>query len=353
MGNEIELKLLVNQDVADYFSRQISSLRVLRQHSALLENCYYDTADRYFARHKMGLRVRREHDNFTLTLKTDGQTTGGLHIRPEYNVALKGTEPDLEVLAGFEELKLPPDLRLEPIFSTDFERRSWLIECGNGVEIEIALDQGEIRAGNKTDIIREVEFELKNGEITDLLTFVGGLIFTDGVRLSAISKAGRGYRLAAKQRPAITDWLDKWREILSLEQSAVKKTQEKFTALFHYEQQLIEETVLFGTDYFSQDFLRTVERVGAFFNLYHYYTEDNNKLLEAVFNEKQNHSSCDEATILELNESNRYLREKIRELIRLHSETKDNRLVMQKLDELLQQAQYVKRMINLMKLMEI
>ena len=36
----------------------------------------------------MGLRIRQENNDFTLTLKTDGKVVGGLHSRPEYNLSI-------------------------------------------------------------------------------------------------------------------------------------------------------------------------------------------------------------------------------------------------------------------------
>ncbi len=61
-----------------------------------------------------------------------------------------------------------------------------------------------------------------------------------------------------------------------------------------------------------------MERVGAFFNLYHYYDE-NGKILEVVAIEKQK-----EALLPALLESNQKIFAEIRDLIRFHSETKDN-----------------------------
>ena len=37
---------------------------------------------------KMGLRIRQEDQELTLTLKTNGKVVGGLHSRPEYNLPL-------------------------------------------------------------------------------------------------------------------------------------------------------------------------------------------------------------------------------------------------------------------------
>ena len=300
----------------------------------------------------MGLRVRRQDEHFTLTLKTSGCVTGGLHIRPEYNIELNSETPDLSGLKQFPELDITTDLALSPVFSTDFTRCMWLVECPNGAEIEIALDQGEIRTTGRSEPIDEVEFELKQGTLGDLLTFVGGLSLNDGIRLSSVSKAQRGYQLIAGKRWQLTDWISKWRELSALEkmdagESAVEKTQEILTALFNLEQQLIEETIMVGIDYFAADFLRTVERISAFFNLYHYYSE-NSHFFEAALKTGQAESAQD--ILIELTESHIYLFEQIRDIIRLHSENKDNRLAMSKLMELLHQAQYVKRMLNLIRL---
>lgn len=36
----------------------------------------------------MGLRIRQEDQELTLTLKTNGKVVSGLHSRPEYNLPL-------------------------------------------------------------------------------------------------------------------------------------------------------------------------------------------------------------------------------------------------------------------------
>lgn len=355
MNHEIELKLSVNQSFADFLSRELIDFTILKQKRIALTNCYYDTEERFFAARKMGLRVRGEDGKYTMTLKTGGTTVGGLHIRPEYNAQLDSAEPKpekLTALFGDEAGKdfILPDQPLKPVFSTDFNRTYWLLEFGNGAEIEVALDTGEIKAGDRREPISEVEFEIKQGQIHDLLAFVDGLTLTDGIRLSAASKAERGYFLAYGNGDVPVEWLGKWKELLDLEKSAVSSG-EILTALFNYEQQLIEETVRFGADYFAQDFLRTVERVGAFFNLYHYYSE-NGRLLTAVLTERQEKGSlqADEQTVQEIADSGAELLETVKDIIRLHSESKNNQLAMDKLLEILHAGRYVHRLINLIRL---
>ncbi len=349
MKNEVELKLAVSADFAAFLSQEISAFRILAQETQLLGNCYYDTPQYFFAAQHMGLRVRKAGERYTFTLKTDGKSLGGLHIRPEYNVELDNPQPDLPKLINT--YRLEPAWRnftLQPIFATDFERRAWLVECGNGVVVEIALDQGEIRAGDKREPICEVEFELKQGRIEDLLHFVAALSLENGVRLSALSKAQRGYRLAGRETVTIKNWLESWREFLQFTQQAINSRQ-KLTALFQLEQDLIEETVALGAEYLAQDFLCTVERIGAFFNLYHFYTE-NGGLLEGALHERLEQGlTADEGeeNLTALVESNTRLLSQIKAIICLHSENRNNRQALDKLLELLQSALYVKRMLHL------
>ena len=176
----------------------------------------------------------------------------------------------------------------------------------------------------------------------DLFDFVETLPFERDIYFSSASKAKRGYWLGSKQ--FLTDWLNKWRDFLKeeREESAVDFCA-KFKSVLKMEQKLLEETLSFSPAFFSQDFMKTVERVGAFFNLYHYYDE-NGKILEAVATEKQK-----ETLLSVLLESNQKIFAEIRDLIRFHSETKDNEKTIEKLTALLKSRVYFERMIKLMR----
>jgi len=174
--------------------------------------------------------------------------------------------------------------------------------------------------------------------------------YQGNVHFYSVSKAKRGYQLAQGLIPKASDWIERWRGFLHTEKYA-KKTSEKLTALLHYEQALIEETLALGADHFSTDFIKTVERVGAFFNLAHYY-DDNKNLLETALNEQlaANRHYALENVLTALTEANAQFLAQIREIIRLHSETKDNGLAMRKLFDLIQTPQYAQRMLHLMTL---
>lgn len=342
MSNEIELKLAVSPEVAEKFPHFLSEFNIVEQKSLFLGNTYYDYPDHFLAKQKMGLRVRQEEGAFTLTLKTNGKVVGGLHSRPEYNLPLSGNEiptsEQLRALYDFEQLPIAP---LQAIFSTDFHRTLWLVEFQQS-QIEVAFDQGKILAGEREQPICEIEFELKNGNIAELFAFVEGVPFEQGIYFSSASKAKRGYQLGSKA--FLTDWLNKWRDFLKEErEESAGDFMAKFNAVLKMEQALVEETLSFPASLFSQDFMKTVERVGSFFNLFHYYDE-NGKLLEAVATEKQQ-----DALLPALLESNQTIFAEIRELIRFHSETKDNVKTIEKLTALLQSRLYFERMIQLMK----
>ena len=342
MSNEIEIKLAVSDQAFNELEEHLKNFTCLVHKKQFLSNTYYDYPDHFLAKQKMGLRIRQEDQELTLTLKTNGEVVGGLHSRPEYNLPLTKketpTNAQLRELYPFDQL---PSSTLQPIFSTDFNRTFWLVEFQQS-KIEVAFDQGKIIAGESEQPICEIEFELKSGNVQDLFDFVETLPFERDIYFSSASKAKRGYLLGSKQ--FLTDWLNKWRDFLKeeREESAVDFC-EKFNSVLKMEQKLLEETLSFSPALFTQDFMKTVERVGAFFNLYHYYDE-NGKILEAVATEKQK-----ETFLPALLESNQTILAEIRDLIRFHSEMKDNEKTIGKLTALLKSRVYFERIIKLMR----
>ena len=342
MSNEVEIKLAVSDKAFNELEEHLKNFTCLVHKKQFLSNTYYDYPDHFLAKQKMGLRIRQEDQELTLTLKTNGEVVGGLHSRPEYNLSLTEketpTNAQLRELYSFEQL---PSSTLQPIFSTDFNRTFWFVEFQQS-KIEVAFDQGKIISGESEQPICEIEFELKSGNVQDLFDFVETLPFERDIYFSSASKAKRGYLLGSKQ--FLTDWLNKWRDFLKeeREESAVDFCA-KFNSVLKMEQKLLEETLSFSPALFSQDFMKTVERVGAFFNIYHYYDE-NGKILEAVATEKQK-----ETLLPALLESNQTIFAEIRDLIRFHSETKDNEKTIEKLTALLKSRVYFERMIKLMR----
>ncbi|WON76476.1 inorganic triphosphatase [Serratia sp. UGAL515B_01] len=199
MSVEIELKFIVSPEAIATLPERFAAWP--NQHSApqKLTNIYFETADNFLRQQDMGLRIRGYDDSYEMTLKTAGSVVGGLHQRPEYNVAI--SEPEL-VLKEFPADIWPQDCNLAqlqnallPLFRTDFVREKWVVTYGKS-EVEIGLDQGEISAGDLSEEICELELELKCGETGDLLALATVLAEQGGLRQGSLSKAARGYHLA-------------------------------------------------------------------------------------------------------------------------------------------------------------
>ncbi len=205
MSNEIELKFQINQsdieqlqnylnqwvccDEAEFSSQQhlVSQLN--------LTNTYYDTEDHFLRLNGCGLRIRTTETEqskcFEITLKSKGNSVGGLHERIEINQPLPNDKLDLSVLP---KEALPNGLtQLRPLFTTNFKRQTWLISFANS-EIEVALDLGQITSNGQSMPIQEVELEIKQGNKQDLLNFAIELSRFN-LHLFSQSKASRGYRL--------------------------------------------------------------------------------------------------------------------------------------------------------------
>ncbi|CDG22656.1 conserved protein of unknown function [Xenorhabdus poinarii G6] len=208
---EIELKLSVKPDVIPAIRQQLFQFPHDYTSPQHLTNSYFETAENQLRRWDMGLRIRGFDGHYEMTIKTAGQVIGGLHQRPEFNVPLHHPELDLKQFPHYiwpENIDLARlQAQLSPLFSTDFNREKWLITYGKS-DIEVVLDQGTIfpsttlsenaenpAAKNPTSPICEFELELKNGNITDILSLANALSSQGGLRLINKSKAARGYAL--------------------------------------------------------------------------------------------------------------------------------------------------------------
>lgn len=199
MDTEIEIKFLVSRDITDSLPELLQSYQILQHDQQHLANTYFDTADLALRRMKAGLRIRSRNGRLEQTIKLAGSQVGGLHQRPEYNVALEVHNPDLSRFparlwpAGTDIDSLQQGL--QPLFCTDFVRHRWLLALDDA-EIELALDSGEVQAGERREPIRELELELVRGDASALFELAETLVKQGGLRLGAVSKAQRGYRLA-------------------------------------------------------------------------------------------------------------------------------------------------------------
>ncbi len=204
MTIETELKLHITPEHLQKLKRHpfVRSLSSGRARTLKLYSIYYDTAELELRQHAMALRLRRVGKQWLQTLKGGGQVSAGLHQRNEWEMPVPSEQLDFEALkAGGGELPRGVRDRLQPVFVTDFTRNVRLLEFG-GAEIELCMDSGEIRAGQSSCPISELELELKSGSPQQLFRLALALIDIVPLEVEHTSKAEYGYLLFSAAKPS-------------------------------------------------------------------------------------------------------------------------------------------------------
>lgn len=203
MQKETEIKLRASRE----------TLAALRQHPALtgrmqqdwtsheLLNTYYDTPAHDLAQAQVALRLRQDGQQFIQTLKSRGQSVAGLSERNEWDWYLE--QPVLDASRLSDDC-WPASLahldrqQLQPVFTTHFTRTkadlTWLIAAAP-VQVEAALDLGQVTADEQSEELCELELELRQGEPVALLDLALELAEQLPLMPCDVSKAERGYRL--------------------------------------------------------------------------------------------------------------------------------------------------------------
>lgn len=168
-----------------------------------LLNTYFDTPELALQQARMAVRERLSGDQWLLTIKTAGQSTGGLSRRQEWEgPTIPGALQFNQLVddAALSQTLMTLRPRLQAMFCTDFERQRWVIAHG-GAQIEVALDQGRIHVPGTelSEPILELELELLSGPESALMALADVLCKTPQgpVQLtpSDASKAQRGQAL--------------------------------------------------------------------------------------------------------------------------------------------------------------
>jgi len=156
-----------------------------------LISVYFDTPDLDLQKAGASLRVRESQGRRVQTLKR-----GDGLAREEHESPIAGDAPDPS-LGPLPEL-LPQGVRgeLKPAFHVRVMRRQRLVRF-EGAEIELALDQGEVRGGKRVSEISEVELELKSGAPVALFHLARELSHAAPIYLSFATKSQRGEALVA------------------------------------------------------------------------------------------------------------------------------------------------------------
>jgi inorganic triphosphatase YgiF len=167
--------------------------------SQSLRSIYFDTPDHRLRALGIAFRLRWEGDRWLQTVQSGQAKERGVSDRLAADASVERPEPNLDIIADRRLrrriAKAVAHSILEPVFETVVERTTRRLQAAEG-NLELALDEGVVRAGRAESNLCEAELELKSGSPQCLLHAAAHLFATAPVRLAAGSRADRGYGLA-------------------------------------------------------------------------------------------------------------------------------------------------------------
>ena len=222
--HELELKFAVPSYQQSVLRKNIDTKTAQQQR---LSAYYFDTPNQDLAKKGIALRIRFEDSQWVQTLKTAGD---GVAKRVELNtvLSLRGTPDTLDVSSLVPDISLiteptvvaqltsimPLDQLAQALivqYFTDVQRTSRQIKKNNS-RIEIAYDIGKVGIGhlnsqkpaNNHELtqsdIHEIEFELLEGDPSDLIEVAKTWCKKYKLYLSTVTKAQRGSLLLANKQ---------------------------------------------------------------------------------------------------------------------------------------------------------
>lgn len=207
MASEIELKL----EVPSASLGKTAELPWLRALSCgptrreKLVSVYFDTPKLRLRDSGVAVRVRHIGKTRLQTIKALRKGgRGGALGRGEWEREIDGEMPDLSRSEDGEDTALRPIAtkklrrKLRPVFETVVERLTLPVHS-NGTEIEVAVDRGYIKSGQRRKPISEVELELKQGEAAELAELARRLAASVPAAYGPRPKQDRGYALLADE----------------------------------------------------------------------------------------------------------------------------------------------------------
>ena len=184
--DEIELKFLC--EPAD-LAVVLAAAPPGETHEKALVSTYYDTPQGDLRKARISLRIREGGGKRVQTLK---RGDGFAREEHEQTITTDGLDLSLPALKD----ALPPAKRktLSPIFTVRVVRRQRTFEFGGSL-IELAVDEGEVQAGERARRISEVELELMSGDCRPMFELARQLSKTAPLYLSFDGKATQGQGL--------------------------------------------------------------------------------------------------------------------------------------------------------------
>lgn len=173
MAVEIEIKLRIDDDETVRLVCEdlaVDKGRMEAWRDVRMRSIYFDTLAHDLFKRKWTLRRRFEDDASIITFKQMGFQEESLFSREEWQIpgtsieaaiptlVHRGAPRELLELSGFVER-----------CSVTFIRHTTKLRLPEGSVVELAIDRGHIRAGDKTEPMLELELELLSGEPEEMV----------------------------------------------------------------------------------------------------------------------------------------------------------------------------------------
>jgi triphosphatase len=183
----------------------LGDLTVGKPVTRTLRSIYFDTPDHRLRAQGMSLRLRSIGDRWLQTIRPGPGASNGATGSATVETELVGPEPDLAAINdGKVRRQIEKAVKastLEPQFETLVTRTTRKLHSDKG-DLELALDEGVIRAGAVESKLCEAELELKAGSPECLLETAAALFSAEPIRLAEASKSERGYNLLLRSQDA-------------------------------------------------------------------------------------------------------------------------------------------------------
>jgi inorganic triphosphatase YgiF len=169
-----------------------------------VQSTYFDTDDHILQKLGFSLRLRQKGSTYVQTVKSTGN---GTYQRQEWEWPVPTDHPARDRLADVPGLGVVSRVvlaegTLRPLFRTEVKRARLDLKPADGTRIELAIDEGKIVAGERSEPLSELELELKAGSGEWLFRQALNLLQVAPLSLLNESKAQRGYQLLDGNGPS-------------------------------------------------------------------------------------------------------------------------------------------------------
>jgi inorganic triphosphatase YgiF len=203
---DFQLKFLIDEQTAEHLWARADALKLARGRRTRrrLRSHYLDTPEHALQRAGIELRLQHDGRHWVQFVAVRSPSHSGLTRTSELESKAPGGRLSLDAIPdnSIREMVIGSvnGSSLHLICETVLTRSAGelVLECGT--RAELAISSSEIRAADRSVVLREAEIGLIEGAPSDLFDMARALFPEGHFRFSRLSAAARGYRLATDDR---------------------------------------------------------------------------------------------------------------------------------------------------------